>query len=106
MKDLNKMMKQYQKVQSEMLEQQARLEGTEFEATSGGGMVKARVTGKMELVGITIKPAAIDPEDPEMLQDLVKAAVNEALRKAKQEMESSMQSVTSGMASGLKLPGF
>ena len=75
-------MKQAQKMQQEMLRMQAEQEAKTFTAASGGGMVTATVNGKHELVGIEIKPEAVDPDDVEMLQDMVIAAVNEATRAA------------------------
>jgi DNA-binding YbaB/EbfC family protein len=101
MKELNKLMKQAQKMQSEMMEQQSKLQTNIYEGTAGGGMVTIKVNGSMELVTITIRKDCIDPEDPEMLQDLVKAAFNEAIKKAKGDAEQSMSALTGGM----KLPG-
>jgi DNA-binding YbaB/EbfC family protein len=101
MKDFSKMMKQVQKMQSEMMERGQKLQTMEYEATSGGGMVVAKVNGKMELVSLKIQKACIDPEDPDMMQDLVKAAVNEAIRKAREDAEKSLQSLGAGM----NLPG-
>lgn len=101
MKDLNKLMKQAQKMQSDMLDQKSRLETNLYEATAGGNMVTVKVNGAMELVSITISKDCIDPDDPEMLQDLVKVAVNEAIKKAKADAEQSMTALTGGM----KLPG-
>ena len=100
-KDLNKLMKQAQKMQGEMMEQQSKLATTLYEGTSGGGMVSIKINGGFEVVGITIRKDCIDPEDPEMLQDLVKAAFNDAHKKAKSEAESTMSQLTGG----LKLPG-
>lgn len=96
------MMKQAQKMQQEMLKMQQEMETKTYEATAGGGVVTASVNGKHELVSIVIDPEAVDPEDVEMLQDLVISAVNEALRQADEAMNSSMQSFTGG----LNLPGF
>ena len=86
-----------QKLQQQMAEKQAELEAREFEAGAGGGMVTAKVTGKKTLVSLTIKPEAVDPDDVEMLQDLVVSAVNEALRQANDAMENSMNGVTGGL---------
>ena len=86
-----------QKLQQQMAEKQAELEAREFEAGAGGGMVTAKVTGKKTLVSLTIKPEAVDPDDVEMLQDLVLAAVNEALRTANDTMEREMSKLTGGM---------
>ena len=76
------MIKQAQKLQQDMLKMQAEVEEKEYEASAGGGVVTARVNGKKELLSISIEPDAVDPEDVEMLQDLIVAAVNEAIRKA------------------------
>lgn len=101
MKDLNKLMKQAQKMQGEMMEQQGKLQTTIYEGTAGGGMVTVKINGAFELQSITIRKDCIDPEDPEMMQDLVKAAFNDAHKKAKSEAESAMSQLTGG----LKLPG-
>ena len=91
------MMKQAQKMQQEMLRMQAEQEAKTFTAKSGGGMVAATVNGKHELTALEINPEAVDPEDVEMLQDLIVAAVNEALRTAESDMAASMQSITGGL---------
>ena len=91
------MMKQVQKMQQDMQKMQAELEAKEYEATAGGGAVTARVSGKKELAGITIDPDAVDPEDVELLQDMIVAAVNEALRTAEHDMNDSMQQLTGGL---------
>ena len=96
------MMKQAQKMQQQMLQMQQELEEKEYEATAGGGVVKAVISGKKTLKSITIDPEAVDPEDVEMLQDLVVSAVNEALRQAGEAMDKSMESA----AGGLDLSGF
>lgn len=88
------MMKQAQKMQEELLKMQEQLEASSFEATSGGGVVKATVSGKRELTGLEIDPEAVDPEDVEMLQDLIIAAVNEALRKVEEASSSGMSKLT------------
>ena len=95
--NMNQMIKQAQKMQEQMLKMQEELEEKAFEATSGGGVVTAKVNGKKELVSITIKPEAVDPEDVEMLQDLIVSAVNEAMRKADDIANSSMSRITGGM---------
>jgi DNA-binding YbaB/EbfC family protein len=84
-----------------MAEMQAALDAREFEASAGGGMVTVKVNGKKELLALTIKPEAVDPEDVEMLQDLVIAAVNEALRQAAETIEREMGKMTGG----LNMPG-
>ncbi len=91
------MIKQAQKMQQEMLRMQEELESREFEAKSGGGVVTAVVSGKRELLRLTIDPEAVDPEDVEMLQDLVVAAVNEALRAAESAANANMSKLTGGM---------
>ena len=94
------MMKQAQTMQQEMLKMQQEMETKTYEATAGGGVVTASVNGKHELVSIVIDPEAVDPEDVEMLQDLVVAAVNEAMRKADADAASSMQKLTGGLNLG------
>ncbi|MBS6367103.1 MAG: YbaB/EbfC family nucleoid-associated protein [Clostridiales bacterium] len=94
------MMKQAQKMQQEMLKMQQEMETKAYEATAGGGVVTASVNGKHELVSIAIDPEAVDPEDVEMLQDLVVAAVNEAMRKADADAATSMQKLTGGLNLG------
>ena len=98
------MMKQVQKMQQDMANLQAEMEEREFEAKAGGGVVSAVVTGKKELRSVTIAPEAVDPEDVEMLQDLIVAAVNEAMRKADETMETEMGKITGGLG-GLGLGG-
>ena len=94
------MIKQAQKMQQDMLKMQAEMESKEYEATVGGGTVSAKVNGKHELVALNIDPAAVDPEDVEMLQDLVIAAVNEAMRKAEAEAAAGMSKLTGGLNLG------
>jgi DNA-binding YbaB/EbfC family protein len=91
------MMKQAQKMQADMLKVQEELEQKEFAATSGGGVVTATVNGKKELISVKILPDAVDPDDVEMLEDLIVAAVNEAIRKAEEASTQSMAKVTGGM---------
>jgi nucleoid-associated protein EbfC len=90
-----------QQMQQEMARVQAELEAAQVDGSSGGGVVSATVTGKQELVSITIDPSAVDPEDVEMLQDLVVAAVNDALRASRDLAEQKMAAVTGG----LNIPG-
>lgn len=90
-----------QQMQQEMLRVQGELEATTVDGSAGGGVVRATVTGKQELVSVTIDPGAVDPEDVEMLQDLVVAAVNDALRASREVAEQKMAAVTGG----LRLPG-
>jgi len=96
MGNMNQLMKQAQKMQENMLKAKEELENKTVEASAGGGMVEVTVSGKLELVGLKIKPEAIDPEDPEMLEDLVKAAVNQGLRNAQAMIEQEMSKVTGG----------
>ena len=88
------MIKQAQKMQEELRRMQEEIENSVFEATAGRGVVKAAVNGKHELTALTIDPEAVDPEDVEMLQDLVIAAVNEALRKVDEASSSGMSKLT------------
>ena len=94
------MIKQAQKMQQEMLKMQEEMETKEYEASVGGGMVTAKVTGKKELTAIVINPEAVDPDDVEMLQDMVIAAVNEAMRKADSEASANMSKLTGGLNLG------
>jgi DNA-binding YbaB/EbfC family protein len=94
------MIKQAQKMQQDMMKMQSEMEEKEFEASSGGGVVTAKVNGKKELVSVTISPEAVDPEDIEMLQDMIVAAVNEAVRKAESSLAEAMSKLTGGMNLG------
>ena len=87
-------------MQAAMTNAQETVEAQEFTASVGGGVVEAKVNGKKEVLSVTIKPEAVDPEDVEMLQDLVVSAVNEALRQAGDAMEKGMESVTGGLNLG------
>ena len=87
-------------MQEQMNATQEAVEAQEFSASVGGGVVEAKVSGKKQVLSINIKPEAVDPEDVEMLQDLVVSAVNEALRQADDAMESSMNALTGGMNLG------
>ena len=87
-------------MQERMNAAQEEVEATEFTATAGGGAVEAKVNGKKEVVALTIKPEVVDPEDVEMLQDLVVSAVNEAIRQADEAMEKSISGVTGGLNLG------
>lgn len=91
------MLKQAQKMQQDMQKMQAELETKEYTAQAGGGVVSATVNGKHELLGLTIDPEAVDPEDVEMLQDLIVAAVNEAMRTAGADAASTMGQLTAGL---------
>ena len=94
------MMKQAQKMQQEMLRMQEEMENKTYSATSGGGMVTAEVNGKHEVVSLTVKPEAVDPDDVEMLQDMIMAAVNEAMRTADTEAANNMSRLTGGLNLG------
>ena len=105
--NMNAMLKQVQKMQADMMAAQEKLKDERVEASAGGGMVKVVVSGDLEVKEITIQPDAIDPEDPELLQDLVLAAVNEGLRAAQELAASKLGGVTGGAGGlgGLGLPG-
>ena len=94
------MMKQAQKMQQDMLKMQEELEAKEYETSAGGGMVKAVLNGKHELVRLEINPEAVDPDDVEMLQDMILAAVNEALRAADKAQSENMARLTGGLGLG------
>lgn len=95
--DMKKMMKQAQRMQAELAKAQDEIKDMSFEATAGGGMVKAIATGDMAISSITIDPEAVDPEDVEMLQDMVAAAVNEALRGVSDLSAQRLNAATGGM---------
>ncbi len=97
MGNMGKMMKQVQKMQADMAKLQEELVNQTVEATSGGGMVKVVANGKQEIMSIKINPEAVDPEDVEMLQDMVMAAVNEALRQSQDMVAREMSKITGGM---------
>jgi hypothetical protein len=94
---MGNIMKQAQMMQKRMAELQQELEERRIEATAGGGMVKAVVSGKQQLISVTIDPKAVDPEEVEMLQDLVTAAVSEALKQSQQIAQEEMAKITGGM---------
>ena len=98
--NMQQLMRQAQKMQQQMEQAQADLETKEYEASAGGGAVTCKVNGKREIVSLTIKPEAVDPEDVEMLQDMVVAAVNEAMRKADAESAANMSKLTGGLNLG------
>ena len=100
--DVNALMKQAQKMQDEMLQAQESLKDEVVEASAGGGMVKVKMGGDLTLREIVIDPEAVDPEDVEMLAEMVQAAVNEGLRAAQQLGESKMGGITGGLGG---LPG-
>lgn len=98
---MKKLLEQAQQMQAKMATMQARLQEEEIEVSTGGGMVTARVNGKHDLVALKIKPEAVDPDDVEMLEDLVLSAINEAQRKVQELIADEMAKVTGGM----NLPG-
>jgi hypothetical protein len=100
-KGMGNMMKQAQQMQRKMEEMQKELEGREVEASAGGGMVSVRVNGKQQLLEITIEPDAVDPQDVDMLQDLIMVAVNEGMRKSQEMVQNEMGKLTGG----LNIPG-
>ncbi|RDV84905.1 YbaB/EbfC family nucleoid-associated protein [Ammonifex thiophilus] len=91
------MMRQVQKLQAELAKLQEELGNRTTEATAGGGMVRAVVNGRQELVSLEIKPEAVDPEEVELLQDMILAAVNEALRQAREMVAQEMGRLTGGL---------
>ena len=95
--NMQQLARQAQKLQQQMAKKQEEIEAREFEATAGGGMVQALVSGKHELLKLTISPEAVDPEDVEMLQDMVIAAINEAMRKADADASANMGKLTGGL---------
>jgi DNA-binding YbaB/EbfC family protein len=97
MPNMNQMMKQAQKMQEQMLKMQEEMEEKKFEATAGGGAVRVVVSGKREVLEIDLKPEVVDPDDIEMLQDLMVAAVNEALRKVEADSANQMGQLTGGL---------
>ena len=102
MQNMNKMMKQVQQMQKQMMKAQEELAHEEVEASAGGGMVTVKVSGDLKVNSVKIDPGAVDPDDVEMLEDMVLAATNEALRSA-QEMASKK---LGGLTGGLGIPGF
>jgi nucleoid-associated protein EbfC len=105
--NMQQMLKQVQKMQADMAKAQEELKTETVTASAGGGMVTVTVTGDMVVKSIAIEPEAIDPEDPELLQDMVTAAVNEGLRSAQELAAKRMGGLTGGMdLGGLGLPGF
>ena len=98
MVNMHKLMKQAQKMQAKIMKIQEEMAERSVEASSGGGMVTVTANGKQEVLSIRIEPEVVDPEDVEMLQDLVAAAVNEALKKAQEMVAEEMAKVTGGMS--------
>jgi nucleoid-associated protein EbfC len=108
--NLNQMMRQVQQMQAEMMKAQEQLKNEVVEASAGGGMVTVKISGDLELKELRIDPEAVDPDDVDMLQDMVQAAVNEAIRAAQELAASKMGAATGGLGGpgglgGLGLPG-
>lgn len=101
MNQMNQMMKQVKKMQEQMMKAQEELGNQEFEGTAGGGVVSVKVNGHKKVLAVQIKPEAVDPDDVEMLQDLVLAAINDALNKAEETANQSL----GRLAGGMKIPG-
>ena len=99
--NMQQLMRQAQKMQENMTKAQEELDAKEYEATSGGGMVTYKMSGKRELLSLSIKPEAVDPDDVEMLEDMVMAAVNEALRMGEENREKVMGALAPGGMGGL-----
>lgn len=95
--NMNNLMKQAQKLQKQMEDMQKEMETKEFEASVGGGAVVVKANGKKEIISINIKPEVVDPDDVEMIEDLILSAVNEVLRKAEDETANKMGKLTGGM---------
>ena len=95
--NMNNLMKQAQRMQRQMEENQKALEEKEFTATAGGGVVEVTVSGKREVTKVQLKEEVVDPDDIEMLEDLIMAAVNEALRKVEEETTAAMSRLTGGL---------
>ncbi len=102
--DMNQMMRQVQQMQQEMAKAQESLKDEVVEASAGGGMVTVKVSGELEVLELRIDPEAVDPEDVELLQDMIQAATNEALRSAQELAASKLGAVTGGLG-GMGLPG-
>ena len=104
--NMQQMMRQVQKMQQDMMEAQEQLKHEEVEASAGGGIVKVKVSGDIVVKSIVIAPEAIDPDDPDLLQDMVLAAVNEALASAQELASKKLGGITGGLGDlGLNLPG-
>lgn len=100
--NMNNLLKQAQKLQKDMEATKKALEEREFEVTSGGGVVTVRMNGRKEIINLTLKPEVVDPEDIEMLQDLIISCVNEVTKKVEDENNREMQKITGGF----NIPGF
>lgn len=103
--NMNNLLKQAQKMQQDMQKVQDELASITIEATSGGGMVKVTANCKLEILSVNIEPEVIGEDDKEMLEDLIVAAINQAIQKAQARANEEMQKVTGGMLGGLNLPG-
>lgn len=104
--NMNNLMKQAQRMQRQMQEEQQALEEKEFTAAAGGGMVEVKINGKREIVKVTLKEEVVDPEEIEMLEDMITAAVNEALKQVEDAHAQSMAKYTGGMGGGFGGFGF
>jgi len=104
--NMSNLMKQAQKMQKQMEEQQAALEEKEYSAKAGGGAVEVCMNGKREVTAVHISPEAVDPDDVEMLEDLIAAAFNEVLRAVQDDAQKSMSALTGGLGGGLGGFGF
>ena len=103
--NMNNLMKQAQKMQKHMEETQAELEAKEYETSAGGGVVKVKINGKKEITELIIDPEAVDPDDVEMLQDVIMAAVNEAIRIQGDDEKEQLSKITGSMGMGGNLSG-
>ena len=103
--NMQQLLKQAQKMQADMLAAQESLKDEVVDASAGGGMVTVKVTGDLVIKEITIDPQAVDPDDVELLQDMVLAAVNEGMRAAQERAAAKMGSITGGLGGGLGIPG-
>ena len=95
--NMQQLMRQAQKMQQQMLQKQEELDAREYEGTAGGGAVSCKISGKRQLTMLTIQPDAVDPDDVEMLQDMIVAAVNDALKKGEETREREMNKLGGGM---------
>lgn len=98
--NMNNLMKQAQKMQKQMEEKTKELEAKEYEATAGGGVVKVTISGKKEITSVKLAEEVVDPDDIEMLEDLIVAATNEAIRKMETDTQSQMSKITGGLGGG------
>ena len=99
--NMNNLMKQAQRMQRQMEETQKEMEEKEYEATAGGGAVTVKVSGKKEVLSVKLSEEVVDPDDIEMLEDLIMAATNEAMRKVEEASQKSMSQITGGLGGGL-----